>query len=104
VQRFAPNFGDKRTHTSFFAREFLTKHNMTVIRHPPYSPDLAPLSLFSVSQLKIKLKVRHFDTIEVIEAESQAALNNLTEHYFQDAFKKMAEVLGIVHLRRRGLL
>jgi hypothetical protein len=37
--------------------------------------------------LKIKLKVRHFDTIEVLEAESQAVLNTLTEHGFQDAFK-----------------
>jgi hypothetical protein len=27
----------------------------------------------------------------VIEAESQAVLNTLTEHYFQDAFKKWQE-------------
>jgi hypothetical protein len=38
--------------------------------------------------LKIKLKDRHFDTIEVIEAESQAMLNTLTEHNLQVAFKK----------------
>jgi hypothetical protein len=38
--------------------------------------------------LKIKLKGRHFDTIEVIEAESQAVLNTLTEHDFQDEFTK----------------
>jgi hypothetical protein len=38
--------------------------------------------------LKIKLKVRHFVTTEVIEAESQAVLDTLTEHAFQDAFKK----------------
>jgi hypothetical protein len=37
--------------------------------------------------LKIKLKGRHFDTTEVIETESQAVLNTLTEHDFQDAFK-----------------
>jgi hypothetical protein len=37
--------------------------------------------------LKIKLKGRHFDTIEVIETESQAVLNTLTEHVFQDALK-----------------
>jgi hypothetical protein len=37
--------------------------------------------------LKIKLKGRHFDTIELIEAESQAVLNTLTEHDFKDAFK-----------------
>jgi hypothetical protein len=38
--------------------------------------------------MKIKLKGRHFDTIEGIEAESQAVLNTFTEHNFQDAFKK----------------
>jgi hypothetical protein len=38
--------------------------------------------------LKIKLKGHHFNTTEVIEAESQAVLNTLTEHDFQDAFKK----------------
>jgi hypothetical protein len=36
----------------------------------------------------MKLKGSHFDTIEVIEAETQVALNTLTEHDFQDAFKK----------------
>jgi hypothetical protein len=38
--------------------------------------------------LKIKLRGLHFDTTEVIGAESQAVLNTLTEHDFQDAFKK----------------
>jgi hypothetical protein len=38
--------------------------------------------------LKIKIKGCHFDTIGVIEAESQAVLNTLTEHDFQDAFVK----------------
>jgi hypothetical protein len=38
--------------------------------------------------LKIKLKGRHFDTTDVIEAEPQAVLNTLTEHDFQEAFKK----------------
>jgi hypothetical protein len=54
---------------------------MTVVLHPPY------FSLFP--RLKIKLKGRHFNTTEVIEAESQAVLNILTEHDFQDAFKKL---------------
>jgi hypothetical protein len=37
----------------------------------------------------MKLKGRHFDTTEVIETESQAVLNTLTEHDFQDALKKL---------------
>jgi hypothetical protein len=51
--------------------------------------DCRPLSilLFSVPRLKIILNGRHFDTIEVIQAESQAVLNTLTEHDFQDSFK-----------------
>jgi hypothetical protein len=52
--------------------------------------------------LKIKLKGSHFDAIEVIEAESQAVLNTLTEHDFQNALK-MAEVLGTLHTLKRGL-
>jgi hypothetical protein len=48
--------------------------------HPPY--------FFLFLRLKIKLKSSHFDRTVVIEAESQAVLNSLTEHDFQDAFKE----------------
>jgi hypothetical protein len=61
---------------------------MTVVPHSPYLPDLASCDFFLFPQLKIKLKDRQFDTIEVIETESQAVLNTLTEHDSQDAFKK----------------
>jgi hypothetical protein len=56
----------------------LTKNNITVDPHPPY------FSLFP--RLKIQLKSLHIDTTEVIK--SQAVLNALTEHNFQDEFKK----------------
>jgi hypothetical protein len=62
-----------------FTKEVLTKRNITLVLHPSY------LSLFP--RLKIKRKGRHFDTTEVIEVESQAVLNTLTEQDFQDAFK-----------------
>jgi hypothetical protein len=51
---------------------------MTVVPHPPY------FSLFP--RLKIKLKGRHFDTNEMINAEPWAVLNTLTEHDFRNAF------------------
>jgi hypothetical protein len=38
------------------------------------------------------LKGSHFDTIEVMEAESQAVLDTLTEHDFQDAFPKNGRI------------
>jgi hypothetical protein len=39
----------------------------------------------------------------VIDAETQAVLNTLTEHDFQDALKKMAKVLGMVRILVREL-
>jgi hypothetical protein len=56
----------------------VTKNNMTVVSHPIAL--LGPLQLFTFS--------RHFDRIEVIEAELQAVLNTLTKHDFYNAFKK----------------
>jgi hypothetical protein len=53
---------------------------MSVVPHPHY---FSPFP-----RLKIKLKGCHFDTIEVIKADLQAVLNTLTEHGFQDPFKK----------------
>jgi hypothetical protein len=46
------------------------------------------------------MRDRHFDATEMIEAESQAVLNTLTRGCIQ----KMAETLGTVHTRGRGLL
>jgi hypothetical protein len=54
--------------------EFLTKRSMSVFPHLPY------YSLFS--QLKIKLKSRHFDAIKAIDAKSYAMLNSLKDHDF----------------------
>jgi hypothetical protein len=65
--------------TLFSLRIVFTENNMTVVHHPLHSP---PIPL-----LNIKLKGSHFDTIETIEAESQAVLNTLTKHDSQDAFK-----------------
>jgi hypothetical protein len=60
---------------------------MTVIPHPPYSPDLAPCDFFLFPKMKFKLKGRRFDTIE-IQAESQRVLDTLIEKDFQEAFQK----------------
>jgi hypothetical protein len=90
-------------YTSFFTREYFTKNNMTVVPQPPHSPDLVPCYFSMFPRVKIKLKGRHFDTIEVIETESQVVLNTRTKRYFQEPFKKMPEVLGMVHTFGRGL-
>jgi hypothetical protein len=77
----ASKFGDKitgycittmhRLTLLFSPGNFFIKNNMTVV------PTHTDFSLFP--GLKIKLKGRQFSTIEVIEVESQAVLNTLTD-------------------------
>jgi hypothetical protein len=44
----------------------------------------------------LQLKIKLFDANVVMEAESQAVLNTLTEHDFWDAFKKIRNA-GMAH-------
>ena len=64
-------------HVALLSRWFLTDNNMTVVPHPPYTPDLAPSDFFLFPKLKMKLKGRRFQTMEEIQAQSQAVLNTL---------------------------
>jgi hypothetical protein len=86
----------QRTVSHFlFHHGILTSNNTTVVPHLLYF-SLLP-------RLKIKLKGRHFDTIEAIEAESQATLKILAKHDFQETFKN-GSGLGTVRTRGMGLL
>jgi hypothetical protein len=76
------------SYTSAFTQQFVAKHKMAVIPHPPYSPVLAPCELFLFPKMKLKLKGRRFDTIEEIQAESHRVLDTLTQKKFQEAFQK----------------
>jgi histone-lysine N-methyltransferase SETMAR len=51
-------------HTSILTQQFLAKYKMTVIPHPPYSPDLTLCDFFLFQKIKLKQKGRWFDTID----------------------------------------
>jgi hypothetical protein len=63
------------THRSMW--KFLASMKMTVIPHPPYPLELAPL-LFPIPEDKLKLKGCHFDSSEEIQTESQDVMKMLT--------------------------
>jgi hypothetical protein len=65
----------------------LTSTKTTVIPHPPYSPDLAPCDFSLFSKMKVKLKGRHFESIEEIQAESQDVMKMLMQNDFQQCFR-----------------
>jgi hypothetical protein len=77
------------------------RHNMTVVPHPPYSPDLAPCDFFLFPKLKMKLKERRFQTVAEIQAESPAILNTLEEIDFKEC-SKIYRVAGILVKPQKG--
>jgi len=74
-------------HAALLTQWFLTDNNMTVVLHPPHSPDLAPSDFFLFPKLKMKLKGQRFQMLEEIQAQLQAFLNTLREYDFQECFK-----------------
>jgi histone-lysine N-methyltransferase SETMAR len=71
IRRVRPEFHNSKewfllhdnapAHTAGVAR-FLAREQVTVLRHPSYSPDLAPADFFLFPKLKSQLKGKRFQT------------------------------------------
>jgi len=68
--RVAAKFVPRLLTDAFLIREFLTKHETTVVPQPLHSQDLAPADFFLFSMLKSSLKGRRFQMVEEIEENS----------------------------------
>jgi len=75
-------------HASLLNRSYLAKHQISIVPHPPYSPDLAPTDLFLFPKLKTSFKGRHFQTIEEIQENVIRKLRAITESALQEAFQQ----------------
>jgi transposase len=62
-------------------REFLSSKQITVLEHPPYSPDLAPNDFFLFPKIKKILKGTHFDDTDNIRSNTTAALKAIPQKY-----------------------
>jgi histone-lysine N-methyltransferase SETMAR len=65
-------------------REFLASKQITVLEHPPYSPDLAPNDFLLLPKIKEILKGRHFNDIDDIRSNTTAALKAIPQNQFQN--------------------
>jgi len=73
-------------HTALVVQQFLTSKNITVIPHPPDSPDLAPCEFFLFPKMKLWLKGRRFGSTEEI-TQNRKRLSTLTLENFQGCMK-----------------
>ena len=66
--------------------DFLATKQMTVLEHPGYSQDLAPMT-FLFPKINEILKGRHFDDIDYIRSNTTAAQKAIPQNQFQNCFE-----------------
>jgi hypothetical protein len=76
IRRVRPQFQERgswfllhdnlRPHTAISIKQFLAKHGIPELNHPPYSPDLSPPDFFLFPKIKSTLKGRRFEDKESI--------------------------------------
>ena len=59
-------------HNALSLKTFLTKHKITVLEHPPYSPDLAPCNFF-ISRDQVSVKRNQVRVRRCSEGKSDGA-------------------------------
>ena len=66
--------------------EFLATKQITVLEHPAYSPDLAPVTFFLFQEIKEIMKKRHFDDNDDVRSNTKATLKIIPQNQFQNCF------------------
>jgi hypothetical protein len=68
--------------------EFLAKHSIPVVPHPPYLPDLAPCGLFLFPRLKSTLKGNRFQDVAEIQLNTTPQLQAIPKQAYQTYTEK----------------
>ena len=75
-------------HTALSVQQFLAKINMTVIPHPPHSPDLVPCNFFLFPRMKGQMKGKHFADVSKVKKKTLEVLNNISTEEFQKCLQQ----------------
>ena len=78
-------------HRAVTTNEFLAKHNIPSLSHPPYFPGLALCDSFLFPQLKKTMKGHQFDYIEEIQANTMRRLRVIMKSDYQRCFRQWQE-------------
>ncbi|UYV82453.1 hypothetical protein LAZ67_21002238 [Cordylochernes scorpioides] len=76
-------------HRAIIFQDYLAKHSVSVLPHPPYSPDIAPCDFFFFSKLKMTLKGRRFSSSSEVIENATVELNKLRKIDFELAFQQL---------------
>lgn len=86
-------------HTAARTVQFLEKNHVSVIPHPPYSPDLAPADFFLFPKVKGQTRGRQYPSSEAAVTAYNNALQNMSredfKNCFMDWFKRMDKCIAV---------
>jgi histone-lysine N-methyltransferase SETMAR len=68
---------------------FLARKQITVLHHPSYSPDLAPVYFFLFPKLKSQLKGKRFQDISTIQANVTEQIRSIPKDLFKKSFQSL---------------
>ena len=77
------------SHNATIVKQFLPQRKVTVLDHPPFSPDLAPADYFLFPKVKSHLKGRLFDSISDIQKAVTITLNTIAKDDFYKGIQKL---------------
>jgi len=87
-RRWILHHDDAPAHSALIVREFLVRNSITMLEHPPYSPDLAPCDFFLFPKCKLVLWGRHLRDETTIKSETTLLLKGSREEEFQRCFQQ----------------
>jgi hypothetical protein len=80
------------SHKATIFQQFLAQRKVTVLDHPPYSPDLAPDDYFLFPKVKSHLKGRLFDSISDIRKAVTSKSNTIANGDFYKGIQKLYDL------------
>lgn len=78
-------------HRSLVVVDYFAKHQITVLPHPPYSPDLAPNDFALYPAIKKAIKGHRYGDLDEVEQATSTELRRLQQAFFQNTFNSLQQ-------------
>ena len=88
------------SHNTTIVKQFLAQQKVTVLDHPPYSPDLAPANYFLFPKVESHLNGRLFDSISGIQKAMTSMLNTIAKDDFCTGIQELYDRANLCTVRR----
>ncbi|XP_060568938.1 histone-lysine N-methyltransferase SETMAR-like [Ruditapes philippinarum] len=82
-------------HKAYIVKKFLESKRVTVLNHPPYSPDLAPCDFFLFPRLKKHLQGRRYSTRNGIGSALHQLCRGIPQEDYKKAFQNWIKRLKL---------